>query len=158
MINRRQLLRGHFNANAQSEIRPPWSKDESLFTDLCSRCNACIEVCPENIIIAGSGKFPVLDFEKGECTFCHHCVDACQYGAFDTKQKQPWHIKIAIKDDCLSKIGVVCRSCSEICNQNVIKFRVQIGGVPNIQLDTNKCNGCGACIGICPKNAITMKV
>lgn len=156
MINRRQLLRGNFNANAQSEIRPPWSKEESLFIDLCRRCNACIEACPENIITIGSGKFPTLDFEKGECSFCHQCVDACQHSVFDTIKKHPWHIKIAIKDNCLSKIGVICRSCTEVCDQGVIKFSLQMGGVPNIELETDRCNGCGACVGICPKSAIAL--
>ncbi|BBB22536.1 ferredoxin-type protein NapF [Abyssogena phaseoliformis symbiont OG214] len=156
-MTRAQLLRGGWGSSKKSIIRPPWSKNEVLFIDLCSRCGACIETCPENIIILGSGKFPVVDFQKGECNFCHQCAEVCQYHAFDVKQ-QPWHIKIDIKDNCLSKIGVVCQSCSDVCQQNVINFSLQMGGVPSIDLNTDVCTGCGACVEVCPKNSISMKV
>ena len=158
MISRRQLFRGSFDKNAQNEIRPPWAKTEAQFTDLCSRCGACITVCPESIIVIGSGKFPVVDFQQGECSFCRQCVEACQNNAFDTNKQQPWHITVAIKDNCLSKIGVICQLCAEVCEQNVISFSLQMGGVPNIKLNTDKCTGCGGCVSVCPKESIKIQL
>ncbi|MDC9714982.1 MAG: ferredoxin-type protein NapF [Gammaproteobacteria bacterium] len=157
MINRRQLFRGNFKANAQSEIRPPWAKNELLFVDLCSRCGDCVAACPERIITIGSGGFPVLDFKKGGCSFCHQCVDACQDNVFNKANQPPWDIKISIKDNCLSKIGVVCQSCADVCEQGVIRFSLQRGGVPSIGLNTDTCTGCGYCIEVCPKDAITIQ-
>lgn len=156
MISRRQLLRGNFNKNAQNDIRPPWAKAEKQFIDSCSRCGDCIKVCPENIIAQGSGGFPVIDFRQGECTFCHQCVDICQEDVFN-KNTKPWHIVANIKDNCLSKIGVICQSCADVCDNRAIEFSLQVGGIPNINLSIDQCSGCGACVSICPKNAIIMK-
>ncbi|EEZ79722.1 MAG: ferredoxin-type protein NapF [Candidatus Thioglobus sp.] len=153
-ITRAQFLRGGWGSNRQSVIRPPWSKPEELFVDICNRCGACIDACPEKIVVTGSGKFPIIDFQKGECTFCHQCADACQYHAFESSSEKPWSVKAQIQDDCLSKIGVVCQSCSEVCEHGAIEFSIQMGGVPSIELNPQKCTGCGACVAICPKSAI----
>ena len=153
-ITRAQFLRGGWGSNKKTVIRPPWSVTEDSFTDLCNRCGACLDSCPEKIIVNGSGKFPIIDFQKGECTFCQACANACQYRAFKPLSEKPWQITAEIKDTCLSKIGVVCQSCSEVCYQGAIPFSLQMGGVPDISLDNTQCNGCGACVSICPKNAI----
>ncbi len=157
-MTRAQFLRGGWGSNKQAVIRPPWSVSEESFTDLCNRCGACIDACPEKIIASGSGKFPMVDFQKGECSFCQECVKACQYHAFTALSEKPWDIKAEIKDHCLSKIGVVCQSCSEVCDNNAIHFSLQMGGVPDISLDSAQCNGCGACVSICPKSAIKISI
>ncbi len=153
-MTRAQLLRGGWGSNKQSVVRPPWSKNEDLFVDLCNRCGACIDACPEEILTTGSGKFPIVDFTKGGCNFCQKCADACKYNAFLDLAEQPWDIKAKIKDNCLSKIGVICQSCSEVCEHSAIKFSIEMGGVPSINMDTTNCNGCGDCVEICPKDAI----
>lgn len=154
-MTRAQLLRGGWGSNKKSVVRPPWAKDEALFTDLCNRCGACIDACPEKIITTGSGKFPVIDFSKGGCSFCKKCVTSCQYDAF-SKVDAPWNLTADIKDSCLSKIGVVCQSCSEVCEHGAIEFSLQMGGVPQISMDTSHCNGCGECVSVCPKSAIEL--
>ncbi|WXT99395.1 MAG: hypothetical protein Ctma_0092 [Catillopecten margaritatus gill symbiont] len=40
--------------------------------------------------------------------------------------------------------------------KNVVIIGGGMGGVPNIELETDRCNGCGACVGICPKSAIAL--
>lgn len=153
-ITRAQFLRGGWGSNKKVVIRPPWSKSEDQFTDLCNRCGACMDACPEKIITTGSGKFPVVDFTKGGCSFCKKCAEVCQYEAFVNVNENSWDLTASIKDSCLSKIGVVCQSCSEVCEYGAIEFSLQMGGTPSIDLDTSNCNGCGDCVSICPKNAI----
>jgi len=153
-MTRAQLLRGGWGSNKKEIIRPPWAKDEIQFTDLCNRCGVCVDACPEKILTTGSGKFPLVDFTKGGCSFCKKCVESCKYNTFESTNNQPWKITAKIKEGCLSKIGVVCQSCSEVCEHGAIKFSLQMGGVPGIELNTEQCNGCGDCISVCPKNAI----
>jgi ferredoxin-type protein NapF len=66
--SRRGFFRGR--PRPKAEIRPPWALAESLFTDCCTRCNDCIDACPEQIIVIGDGGYPTIDFKRGECTFC----------------------------------------------------------------------------------------
>ncbi len=153
-MTRAQLLRGGWGSSKQVVLRPPWSKSEDQFIDLCNRCGDCIDVCPEKILTTGSGKFPVVDFKKGGCSFCKKCVESCKYNAFEVFSKEPWGLIAEIKDNCLSKIGVVCQSCSEICDHGAIEFSLQMGGIPSIDLDVSNCSGCGDCVSICPKDAI----
>ncbi len=153
-ITRAQFLRGGWGLNKKVVIRPPWSKSEEQFVDLCNSCRACVDACPEKIISTGAGKFPVVDFTKGGCSFCEKCVESCKYNAFEVVSKRPWDLTAKIKDNCLSKIGVVCQSCSEVCDHGAIEFSLQMGGIPGIDLNTENCNGCGDCISICPKDAI----
>jgi ferredoxin-type protein NapF len=153
-LTRAQLLRGGWGANKRDIIRPPWAKAAQLFTDLCSRCGACIEVCPEKIITTGSGKFPVLDFAKGGCSFCQKCVEVCQEDVFIGLDNPPWRLTASIQDNCLSKIGVVCQSCADICERKAILFSLQMGGIPAVELNPQNCNGCGDCVAICPTESI----
>ena len=37
---------------------------------------------------------------------------------------------------------------------NAIRFRLQLGGVAKPILDLESCNGCGACLSVCPTKAI----
>jgi len=53
--------------------------------------------------------------------------------------------KIAIKDD--SKC-IKCRRCEEVCRFNAIE---------NLSINSFSCEGCGACVFICPVNAIELK-
>jgi len=153
-MTRAQLLRGGWGSNKQAVVRPPWSKGEDQFTDLCNRCGACIDACPEKILTTGSGKFPVVNFKKGSCSFCKQCVESCRYNAFSALKEKPWEIVAEIKDNCLSKIGVICQSCFEVCEHDVIEFSLQVGGIPSIGLETSNCTGCGDCVSVCPKDAI----
>lgn len=58
----------------------------SLFiidTDTCTRCGACISVCPTNIIAFGDDGFPAPKSGKEErCISCGHCVAVCPSASF----------------------------------------------------------------------------
>jgi len=155
-LSRAAFLQGAWRKD-KTLIRPPWAQDESDFISNCnSNCQACADACPEKIIVIGRGKYPHIDFSQGECTFCEQCVEACDYDALAKQDdSEPWTHKATIKmEQCITQQSVVCRSCSENCEVAAIKFQPTLGGVSAPELNSDQCNGCGACISVCPSNAI----
>lgn len=152
---RRQLFRGDVGAR-QLPLRPPWSVAEAAFIEGCTRCGDCIRACPEQILRAGSGGFPEVDFGRGECTFCGDCADACRAPVFDPGQSPPWTVKARIETHCITHQKVVCRSCEEQCEPLAIRFTPVAGAVATPRVDLDRCTGCGACRSVCPAEAITL--
>ena len=152
MLTRRQLLRGDFSAKASS-LTPPWAVAQ--FANACTRCDACVLACPTSLLVRGDGGFAATDYRRGECTFCGDCASACRDGALVRRDGQaPWSRQIVIDATCLTRAGVVCRSCGEHCDAQAVRFAPQPGGVANPSLDAAACTGCGACVAVCPNRAI----
>lgn len=142
-------------------IRPPWALAEADFLERCTRCAACINVCPTHLLIKGSGGFPEADFTPGHapdgCTFCGKCLSACQDGALRAVDGQAvWTLQAAFGDACLATNNVVCRTCGEACDARAISFPPRLGAVARPQLTAAACTGCGACLADCPTQAIQM--
>lgn len=136
--------------------RPPWAVTESLFSERCDRCDACIRACGPGILKAGSGGFPVINFSTTGCTLCGDCVQACTRGALlGDDAREPFIWRAHIDPACLTQRGVECRLCAERCEADAIRFRPRLGGIARPELDTDRCNGCGQCIATCPVDAIT---
>lgn len=154
-ISRTDVLRGRFRPAAHP-IRPPWAIEEARFVDVCTRCEDCTAVCPENILIVGSGGFPVVDFSAGECTFCGVCVETCKPAALVRGDNPPWDLKAVIADSCLAQRGVECRVCGERCDETAIRFSLAAGRVARPSVDRDRCTGCGACQAPCPVGAIAV--
>ena len=51
---------------------------------------------------------------------------------------------------------VVCQSCQDTCETEAISFKYIHSKIPQPQIELDKCNGCGACVSICPQNAIEL--
>ena len=155
-ITRAQFLGADWSDRKRA-IRPPWALAEQNFVERCNRCGECIPACPTGILSKGRGGFPQVGFTAGECTFCGKCVEACKPAALVRSGNcAPWEIVARIGESCLAFERVVCRSCGERCEQSAIRFRPALGGVSRPELNSQGCNGCGACVRVCPASAISM--
>lgn len=137
-------------------VELPWRDKAVRFTDTCSRCGKCVSACETRIIVNGDGGFPTLDFDQGEgeCSFCQQCAIVCPEPLFDLSQPEPWRLKAQIQDTCLANQHVYCRSCAEQCESQAISFKPGISSTPLITLAD--CTGCGACLSICPVDALVL--
>ena len=157
-IDRSQFLRGDLRGSRR-DVRPPWSQPERSFTELCQRCNDCIGACPSKIIQIGTGGYPAIDFSHNYCTFCGDCVKACQHQALNFAEDPatpPWELDVTIDTSCLSRRGVVCRSCGDVCEESAIRFKLETRGRSTPLLDQQRCSGCGECVAVCPSHSITI--
>lgn len=155
-LRRRALLKGR--SKTTTELRPPWAQPSGSFEDLCTRCSACIEHCPQGIIKKGDGGFPVIDFSAGECIFCADCVACCETGALlRSPEKPPWTYQAQVSENCLCFSGVQCMSCRDECGHGSIDFQPTTKGVFAPVINLNTCNGCGACQASCPVNSISIQ-
>jgi len=155
-LRKRQFLRP---GRSGDDLRPPWLLDVHSFTDACTRCGRCAELCPEKILVPGDGGFPMVDFSLGECTFCGQCTTDCEAKLFHLDINSPstgWTHKAAVSERCLTNFGVMCRSCEDTCEPRAIRFPLSAGVVPGPVINADSCTGCGACIGPCPEQAISM--
>jgi len=156
-MSRRGFLRGRSKA-ATAPLRPPWALAEAAFIEACTRCGVCVEKCPTGILVGGNGSFPVVDFQRGECDFCGECLAACgDHALLKIEAAPPWHIAPVIAASCIAQQNVVCRSCGDYCPPQALRFRPRIGSAAVPELDAAVCTGCGACVAVCPAQAITIK-
>ncbi len=154
--SRRGFLRGR--PRPRAEIRPPWALREADFIGRCTRCGDCLSVCPQNILVAGDGGFPTVDFSRRECTFCGECATACRPLALVRAEGLPaWPYKAVVGDACLPKHGVECRVCGDFCDVRAIRFTPRLGSSPLPAIDSTACTGCGACVAPCPTAAISIE-
>lgn len=154
--NRRQFLRGDLHGE-RVEILPPWAAGPEKYYELCSRCGDCISDCPQSILQPDRQRFPRVNFTQGECTFCGACADRCTTGALNSKNSTPWHYHASIEDSCLARSGVICSCCAEQCESQAVQMQRVAGGAAYPVIQTSQCSGCGACVSVCPTQAVVIK-
>ncbi|MDX8390386.1 MAG: ferredoxin-type protein NapF [Mariprofundaceae bacterium] len=154
-MNRRQFLSMGMKGTTPF-VRPPWALDEDLFQAACTRCGDCLEVCPEDILIReGREGYPFVDFNRGACTFCRRCVDVCSTTALNQSPNHlPWQIKANVNSNCLAAGQVICTTCAEQCEAGAIRFKPLVGKVAEPSISGSTCTGCGACVALCPSQAV----
>lgn len=141
----------------QVQQRPPWSRGEQAFTDACTLCAKCIDICPTEILSKGIAGYPVVSFSAAHCTFCGKCADVCEADCFDRSGgRLPWSLAASITAACVEAKGVACRMCQEACERDAIRFRPKLGGGSIPSVDSLACTGCGACVTPCPVKAVSI--
>jgi ferredoxin-type protein NapF len=147
-----------------SSLRPPGAVDEPAFSGTCTRCGNCARVCPSGIIERdlGSGGWaglltPVLRFRKDYCREdCVRCTEVCPSGALmrvAATKKADVRLGLPRVDMSLCLLGEdrECSLCRSRCPYGAIRYVFSEADYTlTPQIDSNKCNGCGACEAACP--------
>lgn len=158
--SRRFFLRGGVTSSAAAVAappRPPWALEEAAFVTACTRCDACIDACPQHILSKGDGGFPIVKFDSNGCNECKRCEAICSKNAIVSRPgQQPWTWRAVVGPSCLAAQRVECRVCGEMCDAGAIRFRPSLSGVSQPEVSASECTGCGQCVGPCPTQAIQM--
>ncbi|APX94466.1 ferredoxin-type protein NapF [Halomonas sp. 1513] len=133
--------------------RPPWTAAD--LTQRCTGCDACIDACPEGVLVRGGGGFPEIRFDTDGCSLCGDCAAVCEADVFDTqRQAFAWHARL--EANCLALAQIHCQACQDACEWRAIRFPPALGRPPQPHIDSQACRGCGACLAVCPTDAITL--
>jgi ferredoxin-type protein NapG len=147
---------------AKHWIRPPFALPELDFLLACTRCNACIEACPHDVLFplaarlgADVVKTPAMDLLSKGCHLCEDwpCVSACEAKALvlsepDDKGNivvKPFAVAEINVDRCLPYSGPECGACGYVCPvEGALVFENE---KPIINIDD--CVGCALCREAC---------
>ena len=144
--------------SSQLFIQPPWSCDSEKFQSLCDGCGECIAACENSILALNKNGYPQVDFTLGSCNFCGACVESCFQGALKYEPAlPPWDLHVQINSKCLTKNNVICSSCVEQCDKEAIEIPGIIEQEKAPRVLTDLCDGCGACLKVCPVHAIEIR-
>ena len=143
---------------ARNWVRPPYALPELDFLIACTRCDACIEACPHDVLFALPARLgiqvsgtPAMDLLAKGCHMCDGwpCVSACEPGALvapDADAPPPILASAAIvPDHCLPYAGPECGACAHVCP--VPGALAWDGARPTINQDL--CTGCALCREAC---------
>ncbi|TNF91247.1 MAG: 4Fe-4S dicluster domain-containing protein [Gammaproteobacteria bacterium] len=160
---RRSVLTGAFlTKQGRQKFRPlgplpPWHKK---IEHACSTClQDCVSACPQSIIKLHPDDhqlegIPYLDFSRAGCTFCGECVKACAQLTEQEDSKPDIGMVKINAGTCLALNGVLCMSCLRPCEPHALSLNKR--RQPVVNEDT--CTGCGACISVCPVNALYIEI
>lgn len=154
-LSRRNFLQGKVIKTHLPRL--PWALDEPIFLAGCQQCNKCIEVCENRIIQRDQLGYPFVDFDHDECTFCMKCINVCPAKIFHkNRENKPWQGKFTINQQCLASNDIYCQSCRDVCEPQAIQFSHNDSHIPAPTLNHNNCSQCGACVSVCPQDAISL--
>ena len=108
-------------------------------TDRCTRCGACVNVCPNKAILPAR----VL-LDEADCTRCGSCVEVCAHNALSSEMPSRDFEPLIDAELCNS-----CGACEPTCTHAAIvseKFQAVV--------DQAKCTLCGTCVEACSFDAI----
>ena len=142
--------------SATTNIKPPGALAEPDFSALCLRCGKCTSACEQQAIKIDNQGFPFIDGLSGWCNFSGDCVAACPSGALQTFDLQTEKIALAVidRERCIAWNSTGCRWCYQECVEIQDAIWIEPDGIflrPHI--DETRCNGCGACVNVCPRAA-----
>jgi MauM/NapG family ferredoxin protein len=140
-------------------FRPPGAAPEVAFLASCTRCGACVDVCPAHAIrrapaSAGlAAGTPILEPSIQACVVCVDipCARACPTSAL-VVPPDGWdgvHLGVLSLDvgRCITFHGASCGVCARSCPVGERALAMDRGGRP--VLKPEGCVGCGVCVTAC---------
>jgi len=156
------------------KLRPPGAAEEMRFKALCVRCGNCRRACPSGIIHrdlggeASSFLTPVVRFpperpgQRYCLETCHNCIQSCPTGALERltleqKNRRPIGLAVVDVSECLVTADKTCAICVDVCPREAISLAFCEETYTNtVRIDPSRCNGCGACVVVCPVDVVTI--
>lgn len=143
-------------------VRPPYALNELEFLLTCTRCSACVEACPHEVVfplpvrlgaqVVGT---PALDLLNKACHLCEDwpCVASCESGALvrhDGAEKvsaAPPRLATASINtrSCLPYSGPECGACASSCPIP----GAMVWEMEKPHIDPELCVGCALCRTSC---------
>lgn len=139
--------------------RPPGALPEMGFLAACTRCGACVDVCPpkairraatETGLAAGT---PFIDPALQPCIACPDmpCAAACPTGALVTPGEvwKGYRLNAVelVPERCITFHGSTCGVCAQACPVGPAALEMDADGHPVLKAEG--CVGCGVCVRAC---------
>ena len=140
-------------------FRPPGARSEIEFLAACTRCGACVDVCPAHAIrsappTAGlAAGTPVLEPAIQACIVCADipCARACPTTALVPPAAGWDEVRLGVLsldvDRCITFHGSSCGVCARACPIGERALAMDAQGHP--VLKPEGCVGCGVCVTAC---------
>ncbi|MEX3018289.1 4Fe-4S dicluster domain-containing protein [Kluyvera sp. STS39-E] len=162
-ISRRGLFRAFVTAagNAAPKVPaalpahplPPGALPDALFRQQCTRCDACINICPMGVLNKHEDGFPQLIIEYASCDGCGLCINACENKALRPQARFDTGLRPVFDRRCVSSLRA-CNQCVALCPEAACL--IGESGAPEI--DQERCNGCGECLVQCGQGAVSLEL
>ncbi len=135
-------------------VLPPGALPVGDFAAACLRCGRCTAVCDQHAIEMGVDGRPFISGLNGWCDFSMDCVNVCPSGALLPFDLETVKIGTAVidTDRCLAWNHFnACRLCVRVCDD--LQQAIWVDDDMRPHIDDSRCNGCGACVFVCPRSA-----
>jgi ferredoxin len=144
-------------------IVPPGALSVDHFTETCTACYLCVNICPARAIQPALFEYglrgimqPTMNYTQGYCVYeCNACGKICPTGAITQlelevkKRTQIGRVQL-IKDRCIVHTKKQdCGACVEVCPTQAV-YTVERENVLFPETKVEHCIGCGRCEYVCP--------
>lgn len=158
----RALIGGGQKAQAESSAellkrtaaRPPFAVAEPLFIKQCNGCGDCVSACPYGLIVLKADK-ATIEIDFSACDLCGKCAEVCSTGALSLTVPPDTGLRPTFDFSCIRQHKQHCLFCETVCPTTAISFNPN---TQKMQVDNDKCNGCGECKIACPQNYVQLRV